>query len=146
MTGGTVAVLGMTGRNFAAGMSGGIAYVFDEDGKFAQRCNTSMVSLDRVLPSTEQEAQVDRAIWHRAQADEVLLKKLIEDHHKWTGSLRARHIMDHWVESRGKFVKVFPNEYKRALAEHAAKAAAAKAIQEAGGTSSKAKGQSVPAK
>ena len=98
-------------------MSGGIAYVFDEDGKFAQRCNTSMVSLERVLSNTEQETQVDRAIWHKGQADEVLLKKLIEDHHKWTGSLRARHILDHWAESRAKFVKVFPNEYKRALGE-----------------------------
>ncbi|RQP26384.1 glutamate synthase-related protein [Piscinibacter terrae] len=117
MTGGTVVVLGQTGRNFAAGMSGGIAYVFDEDGKFAQRCNTAMVALERVLPNTEQEAQVDRAIWHKGQADEVLLKKLIEDHHKWTGSLRARHILDHWAESRAKFVKVFPNEYKRALGE-----------------------------
>jgi glutamate synthase domain-containing protein 2/glutamate synthase domain-containing protein 1/glutamate synthase domain-containing protein 3 len=117
MTGGTVVVLGQTGRNFAAGMSGGIAYVFDEDGKFAERCNTSMVALERVLPNTEQEAQVDRAIWHKGQADEVLLKKLIEDHHKWTGSLRARHILDHWAESRAKFVKVFPNEYKRALGE-----------------------------
>jgi glutamate synthase (NADPH) large chain len=117
MTGGTVVVLGQTGRNFAAGMSGGIAYVFDEDGKFAERCNTSMVALERVLPNTEQEAKVDRAIWHKGQADEVLLKKLIEDHHKWTGSLRARHILDHWAESRAKFVKVFPNEYKRALGE-----------------------------
>ncbi|KNZ32564.1 MAG: glutamate synthase, partial [Methylibium sp. NZG] len=127
MTGGTVAVLGMTGRNFAAGMSGGVAYVYDEDGRFAERCNTSMVSLDKVLPAAEQDKSVPKAVWHRIdgkpQADETLLKKLIDDHHKWTGSLRARDILDHWLDARGKFVKVFPNEYKRALAEMAAKAA-----------------------
>ena len=132
MTGGTVVVLGKTGRNFAAGMSGGIAYVYDEDGKFAERCNTSMVTLEKVLSAKEQEASVDRAIWHKATADEVLLRKLIEDQHKWTGSLRARDILDRWAESRSKFVKVFPNEYKRALGElHAAK--------EAGDTIAKAK-------
>ena len=75
---------------------------------------------------------------HHAQTDEVLLKKLIEDHHKWTGSLRARHIMDHWVASRAKFVKVFPNEYRRALSEQVAKAGAAKAIADAGGSTAAA--------
>jgi glutamate synthase domain-containing protein 3 len=144
MTGGTVVVLGQTGRNFAAGMSGGIAYVFDEDGKFAERCNTSMVSLERVLPNTEQETQVDRAIWHKGQADELLLKKLIEDHHKWTGSLRARHILDHWAESRAKFVKVFPNEYKRALGELNAAKEADDTIAKA--KSSDKKSKTVPAK
>ncbi len=144
MTGGTVVVLGRTGRNFAAGMSGGIAYVYDEDGSFAQRCNTAMVALEKLLPKGEQEATVDRSFWHKGEADEVLLKKLIEDHHKWTGSLRARHILDHWAESRAKFVKVFPNEYKRALGElHAAK--------EAGDTIAKAKSpekksKAIPAK
>ncbi len=124
MTGGTVAVLGKTGRNFAAGMSGGLAYVYDEDGQFAKRCNTAMVSLDKVLTSAEQEAGVDRAIWHREQTDEAQLKKLLEDHHRWTGSRRARELLDTWAESRLKFVKVFPNEYKRALGEiHARKVA-----------------------
>ncbi len=117
MTGGTVAVLGKTGRNFAAGMSGGIAYVFDEDGQFAKRCNTAMVSMEKVLPAAEQEASVDRAIWHRDQTDEAQLRKLLEDHLRWTGSRRARELLDHWAESRAKFVKVFPNEYKRALGE-----------------------------
>jgi glutamate synthase (NADPH) large chain len=117
MTGGTVAVLGKTGRNFAAGMSGGIAYVYDEDGLFAQRCNTAMVTLDKVLSASEQEDTIDPALWHRQQTDEVLLKKLLEDHHKWTGSLRARDILDHWADSRAKFVKIFPAEYKRALSE-----------------------------
>jgi glutamate synthase domain-containing protein 3 len=124
MTGGTVVVLGKTGRNFAAGMSGGIAYVYDEDGRFAERCNTSMVQLEKVLSAKEQEASVDRAIWHKDTADEALLRRLIEDQHKWTGSLRARDILDRWAELRTKFVKVFPNEYKRALGElHAAREA-----------------------
>jgi glutamate synthase domain-containing protein 3 len=148
MTGGTVAVLGKTGRNFAAGMSGGVAYVYDEDGSFASRCNTAMVSLGKVVSAAEQEAERDH--WHNGQPDEAILKKLIEDHHKWTGSLRARHIMDHWVESRAKFVKVFPNEYKRALGERAAKAvmlaSESKAVQEADTTIAKAKNKSVPAK
>ncbi len=117
MTGGTVAVLGKTGRNFAAGMSGGLAYVYDEDGQFAARCNTAMVSLDKVLPAAEQEKSVPRAIWHRDQTDEAQIKKLLEDHHRWTGSKRARELLDHWSEARAKFVKVFPNEYKRALGE-----------------------------
>ena len=141
MTGGTVAVLGRTGRNFAAGMSGGIAYVYDDDGQFAQRCNTAMVALEKVLTAAEQEATVDRALWHKGQSDEATLRKLIEDHHKWTGSLRARHILDHWAESRAKFVKVFPHEYKRALGE-------LNAAKEAGDTIAKAKTskKTVPAK
>ncbi|MFZ9439217.1 MAG: glutamate synthase-related protein, partial [Hylemonella sp.] len=131
MTGGTVAVLGKTGRNFAAGMSGGVAYVYDEDGRFAERCNTSMVSLEKVLSVAEQEASLDRGIWHRGQADEVQLKKLLEDHNRWTGSKRARDLLDNWVEARSKFVKVFPNEYKRALGEISAKKAKAANKQEA---------------
>ncbi len=116
MTGGTVAVLGKTGRNFAAGMSGGVAYVYDEDGQFASRCNTSMVSLENVLPAAEQHLH-DKAGWHRDEADEDQLKRLLQDHHRWTGSKRARELLDHWAEARQKFVKVFPNEYKRALTE-----------------------------
>ncbi|HZY20102.1 MAG TPA: glutamate synthase-related protein [Ramlibacter sp.] len=128
MTGGTVAVLGRTGRNFAAGMSGGVAYVYDEDGQFASRCNTSMVSLERVLSAEEQKAAAPRTKLHADQADEVLLRKLLEDHNRWTGSRRAREILDNWKETRGRFVKVFPNEYKRALAEmHGREVAAASA-------------------
>ena len=134
MTGGTVAVLGKTGRNFAAGMSGGVAYVYDEDGRFAERCNTSMVSLEKVLSVAEQEALLDRGIWHRGQADEAQLKKLLEDHNRWTGSKRARDLLDNWVEARSKFVKVFPNEYKRALGEINAKKAKAANKQEAAAT------------
>ena len=117
MTGGTVAVLGKTGRNFAAGMSGGIAYVYDEDGEFTSRCNLSMVTLETVKSSKEQTAGVNRNVWHRDQTDEAILRKLLEDHNRWTGSKRARELLDSWATSRGKFVKVFPTEYKRALAE-----------------------------
>jgi glutamate synthase (NADPH) large chain len=120
MTGGTVAVLGKTGRNFAAGMSGGIAYVYDEDGQFATRCNTAMVSLENVLTSAEQTATMDKAIWNKGQTDEAQLKKLLEDHNRWTGSKRARELLDNWDTARAKFVKVFPIEYKRALGEIAA--------------------------
>jgi glutamate synthase domain-containing protein 3 len=127
MTGGTVVVLGATGRNFAAGMSGGVAYGYDEDGSFASRCNTSMVALDRVLPSGEQAATSTADAWHRGLADEVQLRKLVEDHHRYTGSLRARQMLDQWPQARAKFVKVFPHEYKRALAETAARARAAAA-------------------
>ncbi len=123
MTGGTVAVLGNTGRNFAAGMSGGIAYVYDEDGLFAERCNTAMVSMDKVLSDKEQTDNTPKALWHRGQTDEAQLKKLLEDHHRWTGSKRARALLDNWNEARAKFVKVFPNEYKRALGDMAAAAA-----------------------
>ena len=93
MTGGTVAVLGKTGRNFGAGMSGGLAYVYDEDGQFAQRCNTAMVSMDKVLTAAEQEAQLERKFWHNDQTDEAQLKKLLEEHFKWTGSRRARELL-----------------------------------------------------
>ena len=126
MTGGTVAVLGKTGRNFAAGMSGGMAYVYDEDGQFAKRCNTAMVSMEKVLTTAEQKTSIDLSLWHRGQSDEAQLKKLLEDHNRWTGSKRARELLDTWDVSRLKFVKVFPNEYKRALGEiHAQKEALA---------------------
>jgi glutamate synthase (NADPH/NADH) large chain len=123
MTGGTVAVLGATGRNFAAGMSGGIAYVYDPDGNFAKKCNTAMVALEPVLSSAEQESRLDRSLWHcvqrggQTQADEAILKRLIERHFKYTGSTRARNLLDDWANGRKKFVKIFPHEYKRALAE-----------------------------
>jgi glutamate synthase (NADPH/NADH) large chain len=120
MTGGTVVVLGQTGRNFAAGMSGGIAYVLDdsaEGGRFAKRCNLAQVTLDKVLPAAQQP---DDGTRHRGQADEDLLKSLIERHHALTGSETARRILADWERVRGQFVKVFPNEYRRALKEIAA--------------------------
>ncbi|MEN9830208.1 MAG: Ferredoxin-dependent glutamate synthase 1 [Pseudomonadota bacterium] len=128
MTGGTVVVLGQTGRNFAAGMSGGVAYVYDEDGRFADRCNTAMVSLDKVLSDSEQRDTIDQGIWHQGMTDEQQLRRLIEDHHRWTGSVRARELLDHWASARAKFVKVFPNEYRRALGEMAAQKSAEAAV------------------
>ncbi|HEY0296201.1 MAG TPA: glutamate synthase-related protein, partial [Bordetella sp.] len=123
MTGGTVVVLGHTGRNFAAGMSGGVAYVWDPDRSFRQRCNLTMVELEPVLPHAEQSGTNAQATWHSAQRggerqpDETLLRRLVEEHFRHTGSFRAREILGDWEASRGKFVKVMPTEYKRALAE-----------------------------
>ena len=117
MTGGTVVVLGKTGRNFAAGMSGGVAYVYDEDGQFAKRCNTASVKLEKVLPHDEFVASVPRGVWHNDQSDEQQLRALIEAHSRWTGSKRARDLLDNWAAARAKFVKVFPTEYLRALGE-----------------------------
>ena len=120
MTGGTVVVLGGTGRNFAAGMSGGIAFVLDLDASFASRCNTDMVQLEPVLSAGEQQERVPRALWHRGEADEVMLKTLIERHLALTGSRQAKRILADWKSMRAKFVKVFPHEYRRALGELAA--------------------------
>lgn len=117
MTGGTVVVLGITGQNFAAGMSGGVAYVYDEDGMFAKRCNMGMVSLEKV----EHAASVaPGGIHHLNQPDEVTLLDLINKHAEYTGSPRAKSILADWENARGKFIKVMPNEYKRALVELAA--------------------------
>lgn len=113
MTGGTVVVLGLTGQNFAAGMSGGVAYVYDEDGLFAKRCNMSMVSLEKVESA---EADVGK-VQHLNQPDEVTLKTLIQHHATLTDSGRAKDLLADWPNARTKFVKVMPNEYKRALTE-----------------------------
>jgi glutamate synthase (NADPH/NADH) large chain len=120
MTGGTVAVIGRTGRNFGAGMSGGIAYVLDLDGQFARRCNLAMVDLEPVLAESEQQAKLAREFWHMGTVDETILKRLIENHARHTGSRRAQEILARWAEYRGRFVKVFPKEYRRALGELAA--------------------------
>jgi glutamate synthase (NADPH/NADH) large chain len=126
MTGGTVLVLGKTGRNFAAGMSGGIAYVFDEDGLFDKRCNTSMATLEKLLPSAEQITNVPKSQWHapvnvkeggERQTDEQIVKTLIERHFRYTGSERAKALLADWDRTRSRFVKVLPTEYKRALGE-----------------------------
>jgi glutamate synthase (NADPH/NADH) large chain len=116
MTGGTVVVLGVTGQNFAAGMSGGVAYVYDEDGLFAKRCNMSMVALEKVEAA---DAAVGK-VQHLNQPDEVTIKTLIEKHANYTGSVRAQALLADWAASRSKFVKVMPIEYKRALTELAA--------------------------
>ena len=133
MTGGTVVVLGRTGRNFAAGMSGGVAYVFDGDGTFGSRCNPAMVALGPVLTESEQqrlEKELASAgkgrLLHQGMADEAILRRLIERHLRFTGSTLALSMLDHWDATRAKFVKVFPNEYVRALSEMHVKAQHAK--------------------
>ncbi|MCF7954287.1 MAG: glutamate synthase large subunit [Phycisphaerae bacterium] len=101
MTGGTVAVVGKTGCNFAAGMSGGIAYVLDEMQLFDTLCNLNMVELE--------------SVWK--EKDKKILGDLIERHLKWTGSQRAQQILDAWPDMVGKFVKVVPIDYRKALAK-----------------------------
>ncbi|MBQ4856395.1 glutamate synthase subunit alpha [Rhodanobacter sp. B2A1Ga4] len=123
MTGGTVVLLGETGRNFAAGMSGGVAYVFDPELRFQARCNLSMVALEPLLAGVEQELRVPRTLWHPltrgapGETDEAILRRLVESHFRYTGSFRAKAILHDWSNARTHFVKVMPHEYKRALAE-----------------------------
>ncbi|MDQ7057759.1 MAG: glutamate synthase large subunit [Ghiorsea sp.] len=132
MTGGTVVILGETGRNFAAGMSGGMAYVFDASDTFEQRCNMAQVSLEPVLSEDtalennyhlggdlETHGKVD--IRHSlSQNDEKILHQLIVRHVHYTNSARGKEILDNWDASLEKFVKVIPVDYKRALAEREA--------------------------
>ena len=106
MTGGRAVILGPTGRNFGAGMSGGVAYIWDADGRSAARVNPGMVDLEDVSDPD----------------DEAEVKTLIEEHVAATGSTRAQAILDDWAEQVGTFVKVMPRDYKRALAELAAEA------------------------
>jgi glutamate synthase (NADPH/NADH) large chain len=131
MTGGTVVVLGPAGRNFAAGMSGGIAFVLDEAGDFRKRCNMAMVALeplpeeDKALEDYEpQGAELEShgrvEVNHLEQSDVTLLHMLIQRHLHYTGSERARRILDHFDKYRNRFVKVMPMEYRRALQEMAA--------------------------
>ncbi|KST61276.1 glutamate synthase [Methylobacterium sp. GXS13] len=128
MTGGVVVSIGETGRNFAAGMSGGIAYVLDEDGSFSARCNLSMVDLEPVEEEDdlmrrfhqdgdlETKGRVD-ILADMSGHDEERLSQLITNHLKYTGSPRAKQILDDWASFRTKFVKVMPVEYRRALRE-----------------------------
>ncbi|MBI4585276.1 MAG: glutamate synthase subunit alpha, partial [Planctomycetes bacterium] len=97
MTGGRVVVIGPTGRNFAAGMSGGIAYVLDEDGQFVQRCNPKMVNLEALNEDEDFET----------------LRYLLERHIQYTGSPVAERIFKNWQDLLGKFVKIMPIDYKR---------------------------------
>jgi glutamate synthase (NADPH/NADH) large chain len=123
MTGGTVVVLGATGRNFAAGMSGGVAYVWDPERTFAERCNMTMVAIEPVLSSAEQEKAQGIDIWHSLgrgavrETDEAILKRLVENHFRYTGSFGARDLVSNWESARGKFIKIMPVDYKRALGE-----------------------------
>ncbi len=100
MTNGLVIILGSTGRNFAAGMSGGIAYVYDDQGDFStRRCNQSMVDLEPLADPT----------------DVATIRSLIARHRDLTGSPRAAWILEHWADAQPNFIKVFPHEYKRVL-------------------------------
>jgi glutamate synthase domain-containing protein 3 len=100
MTKGLVVVLGKAGRNFAAGMNGGFAYVFDEQGDFAvKRCNLAGVDLEPVLDPEDTRA----------------LANLVSRHFKATGSPRAKHLLNNWADALPRFVKVFPHEFKRVL-------------------------------
>jgi glutamate synthase (NADPH/NADH) large chain len=117
MTGGTVVVLGDTGRNFGAGMSGGIAYVYDPRACFESYCNPAMVAIEKLLPTSEQMNNTDPATWHLGECDEIILKGLIEKHFKLTGSKKAGRILENWSGERARFAKVFPHEYRRALGE-----------------------------
>lgn len=113
MTGGTAVILGRTGRNFAAGMSGGIAYVWDPNDELAEKMSDGAFELSHVLPAAEQGS--DEPL-HYGQKDEVLLKRLVERHAELTGSPTAREMLADWPAALGRFTKVFPLEYKHALA------------------------------
>jgi glutamate synthase (NADPH/NADH) large chain len=136
MTGGVVVVLGYTGRNFAAGMSGGIAYVLDEDGSFKTRCNMAMVELEPV-PQEEEIAEKEFGHYNDLEShgrvdvmadmsskDAERLRTLIANHARHTNSKRAAEILGRWEHYRPLFKKVMPVEYRRALAEMAKEKAA----------------------
>jgi glutamate synthase domain-containing protein 3 len=112
MTGGRVVVLGKTGRNFGAGMSGGIAYVWNKDGNFERMCNTETFELERM----------------EVAEDIRELRTLLENHQNYTGSTVAGHILDNWKTELARFVKVMPTEYKRSLAEMAVAKVATAAV------------------
>jgi glutamate synthase (NADPH/NADH) large chain len=126
MTGGCVVVLGPTGRNFAAGMSGGVAYVLDERGDFERHCNMAMVELEPIDPgdvSPFDQANGDtlerfnfvNLLHDMTKDDEMRLYRLIENHRHYTGSERAKAILGNWTAYLPKFVKVMPTEYRKAL-------------------------------
>ncbi|HUO89803.1 MAG TPA: glutamate synthase large subunit [Rhizomicrobium sp.] len=127
MTGGVVAVLGKTGRNFAAGMSGGIAYVYDIEGKFEERCNRAMVRLERISPASggsEADAPHQRSVSANDSGmgdplafDAERLRILVERHHLYTGSVRAKEILDDWDLALARFYKVMPVDYAKALSD-----------------------------
>jgi glutamate synthase (NADPH/NADH) large chain len=129
MTGGTIVVLGATGRNFAAGMSGGIAYVLDKDESFETCCNMAQVSLEPVASESEALEELDHQgpdlethgrvnIKHGlSQNDQKILRTLIQRHVHYTNSDVGKNILDNWESFLPKFVKVMPVEYQRALTE-----------------------------
>ena len=118
MTGGVVVVIGPTGRNFAAGMSGGIAYVLDEEGTFQKHCNMSMVGLEplKVEPVGQTDDGGLRALMsNHLEQDAARLHRLIERHRHYTGSARAKLILDRWDFYLPKFLKIMPVDYGRSL-------------------------------
>jgi glutamate synthase (NADPH/NADH) large chain len=122
MTGGIIVVLGRTGRNFAAGMSGGVAYVLDELGNFDDLCNQSMVSLQpikRALAPIPANGGFDLTA-DMLNDDEWRLRRLIERHMHYTNSRRAKEILDSWETYVGKFVKIMPHDFRRVLEARAA--------------------------
>jgi glutamate synthase (NADPH/NADH) large chain len=135
MTGGVVLVLGKTGRNFAAGMSGGVAYAFDPDGDFDRRCNLAMVKLEKVaagdgadhpeLPQQRSISVSDAGMGDLLRFDAERIRILVERHLLRTGSSRARQILDNWDASLAQFVKVMPTDYAKALTDLRARAAIA---------------------
>jgi glutamate synthase (NADPH/NADH) large chain len=141
MTGGVVVVLGKTGRNFAAGMSGGIAYLYDPDGCFEPHCNKAMVDLEKLSltveavdapgrPRQRSLSVEDSGMGDWLSFDAERLRILIERHHLHTRSARARAILENWDESLKHFVKVMPKDYRRALLEMKAEREAAAAAAE----------------
>ncbi|MDA8015407.1 MAG: glutamate synthase large subunit [Gammaproteobacteria bacterium] len=128
MTGGVVVCLGATGRNFAAGMSGGVAYVLDADGNFASRCNRESVELEKIAPAGKHEHENAAADLDDLRgADEARLQNLLKLHLRHTGSSAAENALADWRGHLGKFVKVMPVDYRRALQERAQAAAARRA-------------------
>jgi len=140
MTGGVVVVLDKTGRNFAAGMSGGIAYVYDPDGAFDSLCNQSMVTLEKLaapaagedpeMPRRRSLSVFDAGMGDLLRFDAERLRILVERHLLHTGSARARALLDDWDAALGKFVKIMPNDFRRALIDLKAERETAKAAAE----------------
>jgi len=112
-----VLVIGQTGRNFAAGMSGGIAYVLDEDGLFNQRCNTQLVELTGIDTDTDEVADKAAILADPLRHDAARIKTMLQAHADETNSNVAQKILANWAEYRGKFVKVVPYDYRRALTD-----------------------------
>ena len=116
MTGGSVVILGNTGRNFAAGMSGGIAYIFDNDNSFRNNCNMGMVSLEKILVNQENQKISEKQLkYEMLDFDEQRLKILISKHVKKTNSSIGKLIINNWSSSLEKFIKVVPNDFKKVL-------------------------------
>jgi glutamate synthase (NADPH/NADH) large chain len=131
MTGGIMVCLGETGRNFAAGMSGGMAYVFDQSGLFKSRCNTEMVELESMADKKFEEADEDQVAADLTRFDENRLKQIILRHKNYTNSPAAKRVLDNWDEMKDKFIKVMPVDYKRALQERTQASQSATSTKEA---------------